>query len=70
MQTFDWRSVSTAVVIGVLTAVASYLSTLANLTNFDWQALGVIAFASFVATLAKQLGTTQQGNFAGAVPVK
>jgi len=71
MTTFNTKVVS-ALVSSVLSAVLTYIATFTPqtvITNFDWQVALGFAIITFAASMIKQLSTTDQGKFAGAVKV-
>lgn len=71
----DWTNIKSALVSGVLTAIlggAGYVIGLGNIFSVDIHTLAnivVLAFLVAVVSLIKQLLTTSQGNFVGAVNV-
>jgi choline-glycine betaine transporter len=68
--TLNWKNVIGAVVSAVLAAVLVYISNLTSLSNFNIQTVEYIAIVVGAVSLLKNLGTDNQGNFAGFVPVR
>ena len=69
----NWKGVLGAAVSAVISGVLTYIVSFTPLTlfsGFDWRIAIAIAIIVFATSLLKQLGTTQQGNFAGVLPVK
>ena len=59
-----------AIVSAMLVAVVGYLTTLANITEANWQQILNVAFLAGIGSLLKALGTDNSGVFLGAVKVK
>ena len=66
----NWKGVLGAVVSAVVSAVLMYIANLTDVSNISWHAILNISILVAATSLLKQLGTTQQGNFAGVLPVK
>lgn len=64
------RDVCGAVVSAALVAVLGYLGTLTNVLDANWNQVLNVALMAGIGSLLKALGTAQDGNFLGAVPVK
>ena len=68
--TLNWKNVGGAVISAVLSAILVYITNLTSLTDFNLTAVGTIALVVAATSLLKNLGTTNQGNFVGVVPVR
>ena len=66
----NWKPVLSGVVSAVIVAVLMYLLSLGDVFTLNWHTLVNVAFGTFAASVIKWLGTTQNGNFLGVVPVK
>ena len=59
-----------AVVSAVIVALVGYLSTVSNIMDIDIRQVLNIAFLAGIASLLKALGTSESGNFLGAIKIK
>lgn len=59
-----------AVVSAVIVSVVGYLGTLTSVMDVNWKEILNVAFLAGIASLLKALGTTQSGEFLGAIKVK
>lgn len=67
----NFKDVVGAVVSAVIVSVLIYIATLASpVAEFDFAKAIDIAILTAVASLIKSLGTTNEGNFLGAIKVK
>jgi len=67
---WNWKDWVSAGVSAGLIALFSYLAQITNLMEIDWKvALGVM-LSAFSASMVKSLFTTNDGKFAGVIPVK
>lgn len=63
----NWKAISEAVVVAVLSAVLVYLSNLTKLTDFSLHSVEFIALTTFAGSLLKNLGTTPVAVATGTI---
>jgi di/tricarboxylate transporter len=66
----NWNDVISAVISAVIVSVIGYLSTVTNITDIDYKTVLNIAFLTGLSSLLKALGTTESGNFLGAIKLR
>lgn len=66
----SWGDFLRAILIAVVVAIGSYILGIGDVWSLDWHVLTNNAVIAGVASILISLGTTKQGNFAGAVPVE
>jgi len=66
----NFKDVFGALTSAVLVAVIGYVASVADIFSVDWHQLVNIAVLAALASLLKSLGTSADGKFLKAYPVK
>lgn len=69
-NSMTFKPLISAVVSGVIVAVFGYILSVGDVWKLDIHSLVNIGLMTFIASIIKYLGTTENGNFAGVVPIK
>lgn len=64
------KDLARAVIIAIIVAVGSYILGVGDVWSLDWHVLTNSAVLAGIASILTSLGTTNKGNFAGAVPIE
>jgi len=61
----DWQDIGKGLLVAIITAIVSYLSSLVSITNFDYKQVISIAIISALSYLAKNLASDSDDKVLG-----